>query len=99
MLIGFALFAVALVVATRTDVVNPAFVALGLLAAGPIMSLPTRVLTPPVRAIAMGIHFTIFLRTCRGSADRRRCPVHSDWNGSRRLDLGALLLVLCFPAY
>ena len=63
MLGGFALFAVTLLVVTRTDAVIPAFVVLGLvggLSAGPIMSLPVRVLTPSVRAVGMGIHFTLF---------------------------------------
>jgi hypothetical protein len=54
MLIGFALFAIALLTATRTDAVIPSFVASGLvggLSAGPFMSLPVRILTPPVRGM------------------------------------------------
>ena len=49
MLIGFASFAIVLLVATRTDAVIPVFIMLGLvggLSAGPIMSLPARVLAP-----------------------------------------------------
>ena len=102
MLIGFALFAAALVLATRTDAVIPAFVALGLvggLSAGPIMSLPARVLTPPVRAVGMGIHFTLFYAFVVAA------PIVAGFLSTRigtagaAFDLGALMLALCFPAY
>ena len=54
---------VLLAIAARTDAVIPAFVALGLvcgIAAGPIMSLPVRVLPPETRAVGMGMFFTLF---------------------------------------
>src|SRR5436305_816138 len=56
MLTGFALFAIALLTAARTELVIPAFVVLGLvggLSVGPIMSLPARVLAPQMRAVGM----------------------------------------------
>jgi MFS family permease len=56
-------FVVALEVAARSDAVITSFVALGLvggLAAGAIMSLPTRVLGPATRSIGMGVFFTMF---------------------------------------
>ncbi|WP_409189024.1 CynX/NimT family MFS transporter [Bradyrhizobium sp. RDM4] len=102
MLVGFALFAVALVIATRADAVIPVFVALGLvggLSAGPIMSLPARVLTPPVRAVGMGIHFALFY------AFAVAAPVIAGAFSSRvgtagaAFDLGAFMLALGFPAY
>jgi MFS family permease len=55
--------AVLLVFAARTEAVIPAFIALGLvcgIAAGPIMSLPVRVLPPETRAVGMGMFFTLF---------------------------------------
>lgn len=102
MLIGFALFAVALLTATRTGSVIPAFIALGLvggLSAGPIMSLPARVLTPPVRAVGMGIHFTLFYAFV--VAAPVVAGVLSAQIGTARaaFDFGAVMLALCFPAY
>jgi MFS family permease len=63
LLAGNLAFAVLLVFAARAEAVILAFVALGLasgVAAGPIMSLPVRVLPPEMRAIGMGIFFTLF---------------------------------------
>jgi uncharacterized membrane protein len=54
---------VALLAAGRSEVTLFSFVALGLLgglAAGPIMSLPSRVLKPETRALGMGLFFTVF---------------------------------------
>jgi MFS family permease len=102
MLIGFALFAVALLTATRTDAVIPAFVALGLvggLSAGPIMSLPARVLTPPVRAIGMGIHFTMFYAFVVAAPIIAGILSTRIGTAGAAFDMGAFMLALCFPAY
>jgi MFS family permease len=102
MLAGFALFAIALLTAARTDAVIPAFVALGLvggLSAGPIMSLPTRILSPPLRAVGMGIYFTLFYLFVVSA------PIVAGMLSSRAgtaaaaFDFGAFMLALCFPAY
>jgi MFS family permease len=102
MLAGFALFAIALLTAARTDAVIPAFVALGLaggLSAGPIMSLPARILTPPLRAVGMGIYFTLFYLFVVSA------PIAAGLLSSRvgtaavAFDFGAFMLALCFPAY
>jgi MFS family permease len=63
MLAGFALFAIALLIAARAEAVILSFMIVGLvsgLSAGPIMSLPARVLAPNARAAGMGIYFTLF---------------------------------------
>jgi MFS family permease len=63
MLWGFALSAATLGIAARTEHVVLSFVALGLvggISAGPIMSLPARVLGPAIRANGMGIFYTVF---------------------------------------
>jgi MFS family permease len=102
MLIGFLLFAVALLMATRTDAVIPAFVALGLvggLSAGPIMSLPARVLTPPVRAVGMGIHFTLFYMFIVAAPIVAGILSARIGTAAAAFDLGVFMLVLCFPAY
>jgi MFS family permease len=102
MLTGFALFAVALVVAARTAMVIPAFVALGLVAgaaAGPIMSLPARILAPQARAVGMGLYSTLFYVFIVAA------PIVAGWLavhlGTARVtfDLGAVILATCFPAY
>lgn len=102
MMLGFALFAIALLIATRTDYVILAFIALGLvggLPAGPIMSLPARVLTAQLRAVGMGIHFTLFYAFV--VAAPIVAGVLSARSGSPAVafDLGACALALCFPAY
>lgn len=73
-------------------------IALGLvggLAAGPIMSLPARVLQPQTRAIGMGLFFTLFyicmmLGPVIGGAVAK-------WTGSAAaaFDLGALVILAC----
>jgi len=102
MLIGFALFAVALFTATRTGAVIPAFVALGLvggLSAGPIMSLPARVLTPPLRAVGMGIHFTLFYVFVVATPIIAGVLATRIGTAGAAFDFGAFMLALCFPAY
>ena len=63
LLTGFAAFAAALLAAGRVSELLPVFIVLGLVSgipAGPIMSLPARVLAPETRAIGMGLFFTVF---------------------------------------
>jgi MFS family permease len=91
-------FAVLLVFAARTDAVILAFIALGLvsgIAAGPIMSLPVRVLPPETRALGMGLFFTlfyVFVVVAPWVAGHLANAV-----GTARItfDLGALMLVAC----
>ncbi len=62
MLISFVAFAALLVVSARIEQVTLAFIGLGLLsglAAGPIMSLPSRVLAPAQRSMGMGVYYTL----------------------------------------
>ena len=102
MLAGFALFAVALLTATRTSAVIPSFVALGLaggLSAGPIMSLPARVLTPAVRAVGMGIHFTLFYAFIVAAPIVAGILSTAIGTAAVAFDFGAFMLGLCFPAY
>jgi MFS family permease len=98
LLAGCLGFAVLLVFAARTEAVIPAFIALGLvsgIAAGPIMSLPVRILPPETRAVGMGMFFSLFyvfvvlapwvaghLATAAGTA-------------RIAFDLGAIMLVAC----
>jgi MFS family permease len=102
MLSGFALFAIALLTAARTDIVIPAFAVLGLvggLSVGPIMSLPARVLGPQMRAVGMGIYFTLFYAVVVVA------PIVAGILASRlgtaavAFDFGAVMLAVCFPTY
>ena len=102
MLGGFALFAVLLVIAARSEFVILAFAALGLvsgISAGPIMSLPARVLGPETRAAGMGIYFTI-LYAMSVSGPIAAGKVASVAGTSRTaFDAGAVMLAGCFIAY
>jgi predicted MFS family arabinose efflux permease len=98
---GCLAFAAALLFATRTDAVLPAFAAVGLaggLAAAPILSLPVRVLEPAARAVGMGIFFTLFyLHVVTGPWIG---GAFATMAGTSRVtfDLGAGMLALCCPA-
>jgi MFS family permease len=102
MLGGFVAFAACLFAATRTEHVLPAFFVLGLvggLSAGPIMSLPARVLAPEARAVGMGLYFSIFYAFAVGA------PILAGWSAAQRgtsqvaFDLGAVMLVVCIALY
>jgi MFS family permease len=102
MLIGFVLFAIALLTASRTDLVIPAFVALGLVAglsAGPIMSLPARVLGPQMRAVGMGIYFTLFYAVVVVAPIAAGILSSRAGTASIAFDFGAVMLAVCFPTY
>jgi MFS family permease len=102
MLGGFALFAASLAIAARTDFVILSFAVLGLvggIAAGPALSLPSRVLGAEVRAAGMGIYFTIFYTVIVSG------PIAAGWvaamAGTSRVtfDVGAALLAGCIITY
>ena len=96
--VGCIVFAVLMVILPRSTATIPIVVALGLvsgLPAGPIMSLPARVLQPGTRAIGMGVFYTIYyaammLGPVIGGAAAK-------WNGSAgtAFDVGALALLAC----
>ena len=95
---GSLLFAVLLLLLTRSSAVISIVIAVGLVAgqpAGPIMSLPARVLAPQTRAIGMGIFLTVFFGAMMlGPVIAGRL---SAWTGSAAaaLDLGALAVLAC----
>ncbi|MGI9373233.1 MAG: MFS transporter [Hyphomicrobiales bacterium] len=63
LLFGLISFAIFLTIAPQTDWVIATFAVLGLvggIAAGPIMSLPSAVLSPQTRSQGMGVYFTLF---------------------------------------
>jgi MFS family permease len=102
MLGGFALFAATLVIATRTEFVILSFAALGLvsgISAGPIMSLPAKVLGQDVRAAGMGVYFSVFYAMV--VAGPIAAGKIASMAGTSRItfDIGAVMLIGCFVAY
>jgi MFS family permease len=98
LLAGCLAFAAALWLATRTDAVVPAFVAIGFacgLAAGPILSLPVRVLRPETRAIGMGIFFAFFYLLVVIAPWLAGALAKMVGTSRVAFDLGAAMLVLC----
>ncbi|MGV7218519.1 MFS transporter [Bradyrhizobium sp. UFLA05-112] len=101
LLVGGSLaLAVLLVLLTRSGAVIATVIAIGLASgqpAGPIMSLPARVLAPRTRAIGMGLFLTVFyVAMMLGPAVAGRL---AGWAGSAAaaLDLGAVALLACPP--
>jgi predicted MFS family arabinose efflux permease len=95
---GCVVFALLMVALPRSDAVIPIVVALGLVCgqpAGPIMSLPARVLQPATRAIGMGLFFTIFYACMMlGPVIGGAC---AKWTGSAgaAFDFGAAMVLAC----
>jgi MFS family permease len=95
---GCILFAVLMIALPRSGAVIPIVAALGLVSgqpAGPIMSLPARVLQPQTRAIGMGLFFTMFYGCMvLGPVVGGAC---ANWAGTAAaaFDFGAAMILLC----
>jgi MFS family permease len=95
---GSIVFAGLMLCFAHTGAVIASVIALGLISgqpAGPVMSLPARVLQPATRAIGMGVFYTLYYATMMlgpiiGGAAAK-------WTGSATaaFDFGALMLVAC----
>ncbi|WP_306258978.1 CynX/NimT family MFS transporter [Pararhizobium sp. IMCC21322] len=95
---GLILFAIMLIIAARTDAILLSFTIMGAVAglsAGPIMSLPSRILLAGNRAIGMGVFFTIFyMFVVLGPL---AAGYLADLSGriSIAFDIGTLMLIAC----
>jgi MFS family permease len=95
---GCILFAMLMIALPRSGAVVSTVVALGLICgqpAGPILSLPARVLAPATRAIGMGIFYTLYYATMMlGPVIGGVC---AKWTGSAAgaFDFGAVVLLAC----
>jgi MFS family permease len=95
---GCILFAILMVILPRSGAVISIVVALGLVSgqpAGPIMSLPARVLRPATRAIGMGIFYTLYYAAMMlGPVIGGAC---AKWAGSAgaAFDFGAAMILAC----
>jgi predicted MFS family arabinose efflux permease len=92
------LFGVLMIALPRSSAVIFTIAALGLVGgqpAGPILSLPTRVLRPETRAIGMGVFYTLYYATMMlGPVVGGAC---AKWTGSASaaFDFGAVVLLAC----
>jgi MFS family permease len=95
---GCVVFAILMVALPRSGAVVLTVAALGLicgLPAGPILSLPARVLQPATRAVGMGIFYTLYYATMMlGPVVAGAC---AKWTGSAAaaFDFGAAVLLAC----
>jgi cyanate permease len=98
LVVACLLFAIAMVALPRSDAVVSIAVVLGLISglpAGPIMSLPARVLSPHTRSLGMGIFFALYYGAMMlGPVVAGIC---AHWTGSAAaaLDFGAVILLAC----
>jgi MFS family permease len=98
LVVGALLFACLMLLLARTDAVIATTIALGLVSgqpAGPIMSLPSRVLQPATRALGMGLFYTIYYAAMM--VGPMIAGAAAKWSGSAAaaFDFGALVLVIC----
>jgi predicted MFS family arabinose efflux permease len=92
------LFALLMLVLPRTSAVIATVIGLGLISgqpAGPIMSLPARVLKPETRAIGMGIFYTVYYAAMMlGPVIGGACAKWAGGAGAA-FDFGAVVLLIC----
>jgi MFS family permease len=95
---GCTLFAILMLLLAHSDAVTLTIIALGLiggLPAGPMLSLPARVLRPETRAIGVGLFYTLYYAAMMvGPVIGGAC---AKWAGSASaaFDFGALVLAAC----
>jgi MFS family permease len=99
---GCVVFAILMVALPRSGAVVLTVAALGLISglpAGPIISLPARVLQPQTRAIGMGLFYTLYYAAMMlGPVIAGAC---AKWTGSAAaaFDFGALMILVCPPIF
>ena len=95
---GSLLFALLMLLLAHSGVVIPLVVALGLISgqpAGPMMSLPARVLEPATRALGMGIFYTLYYAAM--TLGPIVAGAAAKWTGSAAaaFDFGAAVVLAC----
>jgi len=84
----------------HTDAVIASVIALGLISgqpAGPIMSLPARVLQPHTRAIGMGVFYTVYYGVMALGPIIAGAAAKWTGNTASAFDFGALMVLTCPP--
>ena len=98
LVVGCILFTALMLGLAHTDAVIAGVIALGLVCgqpAGPILSLPARVLKPRTRAVGMGVFYTLYYGVMAlGAVVAGAC---ARWTGSTAsaFDFGALMVLTC----
>lgn len=90
--------ALLMLVFPRIEAVLPAAIALGLVAAlpaGPIMSLPARVLAPATRSIGMGIFYTMYYGAMMLGPVAGGAVAKWAGNAGAAFDFGAAMMLVC----
>ncbi|HEY3792418.1 MAG TPA: MFS transporter, partial [Bradyrhizobium sp.] len=90
--------AVLMLAFARGNAVIPTVIALGLISglpAGPIMSLPARVLAPATRAIGMGIFYTVYYVAMMLGPVAGGAVAKWAGNAAGAFDFGAAIMLLC----
>jgi cyanate permease len=85
----------------HTDAVIATVIALGLISgqpAGPIMSLPARVLQPQTRAIGMGVFYTVYYGVMALGPIIAGAAAKWTGNAASAFDFGALMVLACLPS-
>jgi MFS family permease len=98
LVIASLVFAGLMILLPRTDAVILTVAALGLICgqpAGPIMSLPARVLQPATRAIGMGLFFTMFYGAMMLGPIVAGALAKWTGNAATAFDFGAAAILLC----
>jgi len=95
---GSLVFAALMLLLAHASLVIPAVVAIGLvsgLPAGPMMSLPARVLQPATRAIGMGIFYTVYYAAMMVGPMIGGAAAKATGSAAAAFDIGALVLAAC----
>jgi MFS family permease len=98
LVIGAVASALLMLTFSRGDSVLATVAALGLLSglpAGPIMSLPARVLAPATRAIGMGIFYTVYYVAMMLGPIAGGALAKWDGHAAAAVDFGASVMLLC----
>ncbi|HEY3680955.1 MAG TPA: MFS transporter [Bradyrhizobium sp.] len=99
LLVGAAIAAgLLMLVFARTDAVVITAIALGLISAlpaGPIMSLPARVLAPATRSIGMGIFYTVYYGAMMLGPVGAGAAAKWIGNAIAAFDFGAVMMLVC----
>jgi MFS family permease len=98
LVIGCILFAILMVALPRSGAVILTITALGLISgqgAGPIMSLPARVLQPATRALGMGVFYTLYYATMMLGPVVGGACAKSAGSASAAFDFGAAMILVC----
>jgi MFS family permease len=95
---GSIVFAALMLLLAHASLVIPAVIAIGLvsgLPAGPMMSLPARVLQPATRAIGMGIFYTVYYAAMMVGPMIGGAAAKATGSTAAAFDFGALVLAAC----